>query len=58
MKTIIHTTKGTYIVSPENEAELVKWLEQNAVKAGPKNSRDQFEEKYSSRKLINENKAV
>jgi hypothetical protein len=59
MNIIIHTVQGTFIVPPEKEPNLIAWLEQNAVKAGPKNVKERLErDGYTGRQLINENKAV
>ncbi len=56
MQTIIHTIEGTYIVPDENEAALLSWLQQHAVKAGYGQSvKEQVNSSdYSGRHLLSE----
>ncbi len=54
MSIIIHTSQGTFIVSQENEAALIAWLQQNAVLAG--HVREQVSTDPNIRQLINEDK--
>lgn len=58
MNIIVHTIQGTFIVPPEKESSLISWLEQNAVKAGPKNVKERLDTNYPGRQLINENQVV
>jgi hypothetical protein len=34
MQIVIQTIEGTFLVPTEKQAELIRWLESNAVKAG------------------------
>lgn len=52
MSIVIHTSEGTFIVPAENEASLITWLQQNAVRAG--SVREQVSTDANIRQLINE----
>lgn len=55
MQIVIHTIQGTFIVPTEKQAELVHWLENNAIKAGAQNVRENTgNQSYSGRQLIQE----
>jgi hypothetical protein len=55
MQIVIHTSYGTWLVQPEKEADLIAWLEQNAVKAGQRPLREQTgDSNYTGRQLLSE----
>jgi hypothetical protein len=55
MQIVIQTIQGTFIVPTEKQAELIMWLESNAIKAGSQNVRENADpQNYSGRQLINE----
>jgi hypothetical protein len=55
MQIVIQTIQGTFIVPTDKQAELIMWLEANAVKAGAQNVRENANsQNYSGRQLISE----
>lgn len=54
MQIVIHTTHGTFLVQPEREADLITWLEQNAIKAGQRPLREQAGDQYTGQQLLTE----
>ena len=58
MQIVINTIQGTFIVPSEKQAELIMWLQRNAIKAGQEPVREQANQGnqvYTGRQLINEN---
>jgi hypothetical protein len=59
MQVSIQTTQGLFIVPDHKEAELVYWLQQNAIKAGQQQVYEQgqtvSQDVYSGRQLLSEN---
>jgi hypothetical protein len=53
---MINTIQGTFIVPAEKQAELIMWLQQNAIKVGDQQPvREQTgNQGYVGRQLINE----
>jgi len=41
MQIVIQTINGAYIVQENKQHELIQWLENNAVKAGPQTVKEQ-----------------
>ena len=57
MDIVINTIEGTFVVQREQQAQLIQWLKQNAVRVGQEPVREQFQtggNSYSGRQLINE----
>jgi hypothetical protein len=54
METIVNTINGAYIVPADKQDQLIKWLEQNAIRPGQAPIREIKEGQYTSRQLINE----
>lgn len=55
MQIVIHTIQGTYIVPTEKQAELIHWLQNNAIKVGAEPVReDRSQWGETGRQLINE----
>lgn len=56
MQIVINTMQGTFIVPSEKQAELVYWLQNNAIKAGQQTVREEVVQSgnYTGRQLINE----
>ncbi len=57
MQIVIHTIQGTFIVPTEKQADLLSWLQENAIKAGQEPVREELYNKpqtYTGRQLINE----
>ena len=57
MQIVINTIQGTFIVPSEKQAELIHWLQNNAIKAGQESVREQVSQgnfNYTGRQLINE----
>lgn len=58
MQISIQTMRGLFVVPHEKEAELISWLEHNAVKAGQQTVYEQgqtiTQNTYTGRQLINE----
>lgn len=58
MQITIQTTQGLWIVPDSKEAELIHWLQQNAIKAGQQAVYEQghtvARDVYTGRQLINE----
>lgn len=55
MQIVIQTIQGTFIVPTDKQAELIMWLEANAIKAGAQNVRENTNsQNYSGRQLISE----
>jgi hypothetical protein len=56
MQIVIHTVQGTYIVPTEKQAELIYWLQNNAIKADSVSVKEQVNQtpNYPGRQLINE----
>jgi hypothetical protein len=55
MQIVIQTIQGTYIVPTDKQAELILWLQNNAVKAGAHNVRENTDQQtYSGQQLITE----
>ena len=52
MNTTIQTIRGTYIVPPEKQDQLIQWLELNAIKV--QQNIGEIKEHNTSRQLINE----
>lgn len=56
MQIVINTIQGTFIVPSDKQAELIYWLQNNAIKAGQEPVREQINTgQYAGRQLINEN---
>jgi len=58
MQISIQTMRGLFVVPHEKEAELINWLERNAIKAGQQTVYEQgqtiTQNTYTGRQLINE----
>ena len=58
MKIVINTIQGTFIVPADKQADLIYWLQNNAIKAGQEPVREQVGNQgnpaYLGRHLINE----
>jgi len=57
MQIVINTIQGTFIVPTEKQAELIHWLQNNAIKAGQEPVREQFQQgnqNYTGRQLVTE----
>ena len=55
MQIVIQTIQGTFIVPTDKQAELIHWLEINAVRAGAHNVRENAnQQNYVGRQLISE----
>ena len=60
MQIIIHTIQGTFLVPSEKQAELIHWLQNNAIKTGQHAVREDVAQSgnYTGRQLINENGCI
>jgi hypothetical protein len=59
MQIVINTINGTFIVPAEKQAELIYWLQNNAIRVGQEPVREQVNQgnpPYIGRQLINENR--
>lgn len=57
MSIVINTVQGTFIVPSEKQADLICWLQSNAIKANQAPVREHFtqgENNYIGRQLITE----
>lgn len=57
MQIVIHTIQGTFLVPTDKQAELIHWLQNNAIKAGQQQVREEVAQNgqtYTGRQLINE----
>lgn len=55
MQIVIHTIEGTFLVPTEKQAELIHWLNMNAIKAGGNQVREQTINQNSvGRQLLSE----
>jgi hypothetical protein len=57
MQIVINTIQGTFIVPAEKQAELIYWLQNNAIKTGQEPVREQVNQAgqvYVGRHLISE----
>jgi hypothetical protein len=55
MQTIINTIQGTFVVPAEKQAELIFWLQNNAVKLGTvKEENHNTQPGYFTNQLLNE----
>jgi hypothetical protein len=53
METTIQTINGTYIVPKQKEAELLQWLQNNAIRQGQQNL-GELKGNYNGQQLIGE----
>ena len=59
MSIIINTLQGTFIVPSEKQADLIYWLQNNAIRTNQASVREHFtqgETSYIGRQLITEDK--
>lgn len=57
MQIVINTIQGTFIVPSEKQAELIHWLQNNAIKAGADSVREQHNQQggtFTGRQLVTE----
>lgn len=56
MQIVINTIQGTFIVPAEKQAELIYWLQHNAIKAGADPVREQHNQNgnFTGRQLVTE----
>ena len=57
MQIVINTIQGTFLVPTDKQAELIHWLQTNAIKAGQQQVREEVSQNgqtYTGRQLINE----
>lgn len=57
MQIVINTIQGTFIVPTEKQAELIHWLQNNAIKAGQEPVREQIQhgnQIFTGRHLVTE----
>lgn len=56
MQIVINTIQGTFIVPAEKQAELIYWLQNNAIKSGSDSVREQHTQggNFTGRQLISE----
>lgn len=56
MQIVINTIQGTFIVPAEKQAELIHWLQNNAIKAGADPVREQYNPNgnFTGRQLVTE----
>lgn len=54
MQIVINTIEGTFVVPREKQAQLISWLQQNAVKLGQETVKEHTAPGYPGVQLINE----
>lgn len=53
MQIVINTIEGTFVVPAERQAELIFWLNKNAVKVGQQTVKEQTGSPFPGTQLIN-----